>query len=95
MTSGARETQSRGSRAEWVRQRDQARTLWVIAVLAFWVTLVVLALVYFVKDELDLVLVSIALGMMVLGVWLKARYQLVLRREPRESDHGKDIQPGM
>lgn len=78
------------SHAEWVRERDQARTLWVIAVLAFWTSSAVLAVVYFVKEEMDLVLASIAIGMMVLGVWLKARYQLILRREPPASEHGED-----
>ena len=81
--------------AEWVQQRDQARRLWVIAVLGFWTTLAILAVVYFLNDELNLVLVSIAVGMMVLGVWLKARYQLILRRKPHGSGHGEDHPPGV
>ena len=81
------------SHSEWVRERNQARTLWVIAVLAFWVTLAVLGVVYLLKSELDLVLLSVTLGAMVLGVWLKTRYQLILRREPPNSEHGEDHQP--
>ena len=93
MFSASHDAKLPPSSLEWVRQRDQARKLWVIAVLAFWVTGVVLAVVYVLNDELDLVLVSIALGMMVLGVWLKARYQLILRREPHDHEHGEDHQP--
>lgn len=77
-----------GSHMEWAKQRDQAKLLWVIAVLGFWITLAVLAVVYYIRNELDLVLVTIALGMMVLGVWLKIRYQLIQRRDPYDSDHG-------
>ena len=75
---------------EWDQQRNRAKNLWVIAVFGFWITIAILAIVYFLKDELNLVLVSIALGMMILGVWLKTRYQLMLRRGPQGPGHGKD-----
>jgi len=51
-------------------------------VLAFWVSVAVLGAVFFIDGELNLVLVSIALGMLVIGVWLKSRYLLHLRKEP-------------
>jgi uncharacterized membrane protein len=59
---------------------DSSRKLWVLAVLAFWVSAGVTLAVMLITGKLDLILVSITLGMMVLGVWLKARYQLRQRK---------------
>jgi hypothetical protein len=59
---------------------DTSRQLWVLAVLAFWVSAGVTRAVMLTIGKLDLILVSITLGMMVLGVWLKARYQLRQRK---------------
>jgi len=50
-------------------------------VLAFWVSVAVLGLVFVMDGKLNLVLVSIALGMLVVGIWLKTRYQRHLRHE--------------
>lgn len=75
-------------------QLETAKKLWVVTVLAFWVSALVLAAVYLMKDKIDLILVSITLGLMVLGVWLKARYQLLLRKQPG-AGHGEDHQPGL
>lgn len=55
---------------------------WVAAVLAFWVSAAVLGVVSVLDGRLNLVLTSIALGMLVLGLWLKTRYQLHLRKDP-------------
>lgn len=68
--------------AEWLLARDSLKKRWVAAVMAFWVSVVVLAVVSFVEGKLNLVLVSICLGLMFIGVWLKARYQLHLRKAP-------------
>jgi len=68
--------------AEWERAGDALKMKWVIAVIAFWISAAVLAAVLVVDDRLDLVLVSIALGLLVLGVWLKTRYQVHLRSDP-------------
>jgi hypothetical protein len=86
---------SGSDRTEWDKQRNTANNLWVIAVFGFWITIAILAIVYFLKDELNLVLVSIALGMMILGVWLKTRYQLMLRRGPQSPGHGEDHSTGV
>ena len=59
---------------------DTSRQLWVLAVLAFWVSADVTRAVMLTIGKLDLILVSITLGMMVLGVWFKARYQLRQRK---------------
>ncbi|MCU7935495.1 MAG: hypothetical protein KZQ99_11525 [Candidatus Thiodiazotropha sp. (ex Dulcina madagascariensis)] len=69
---------------DWVRQRDSLKTRWVIVVVVFWVTAIVTVVLYTVHKELDLILTSIALGMMVLGVLLKSRYQRHVRREPEK-----------
>ena len=59
---------------------DTSRQLWVLAVLAFWVSAGVTLAVMLTTGKLNLVLVSITLGMMVLGAWLKAQYQLRQRK---------------
>jgi len=56
---------------------DTSRKLWV---LAFWVSTGVTLAVMLTTGKLNLILVSITLGMMVLGVWLKAQYQLRQRK---------------
>ncbi len=60
----------------WPRQRDSIKTRWVVAASVFWTSAAVVALVYFLKGEFNLILVSIALGLMVVGIWLKTQIQL-------------------
>ena len=55
---------------------------WVAAVMAFWVSAAVLAVVYFIQGRLSIVLMSICLGLLVVGIWLKASYQRQLRNGP-------------
>lgn len=69
-------------KSDWEKKRDEMKTQWVVAVLAFWVSAAVLILVYFLNNEVNLILVSVVCAMMMLGVWLKARFQLHLRKEP-------------
>ena len=59
---------------------DTSRKPWVLEVLAFWVSAGVTLAVMLTTGKLNLILVSITLGMMVLGVWLKAQYQLRQRK---------------
>jgi len=68
--------------SEWARNRDSLKMKWVASVLAFWVSAAVLGVVSVLDGRLNLVLTSIALGMLVLGLWLKTRYQLHLRKDP-------------
>ena len=65
----------------WSRERDRMKFFWVLAVVAFWVTVIIQVLVYWLKGELNLILLSIASGMMVLGLWFKTRLQLHLRKQ--------------
>ena len=74
-----------GEWVAWARKRDLMKTQWVVAVVVFWITVAILAGVYFFTREAHFILLSIALGTMVLGVWLKARYQLHVRKEPAKS----------
>ena len=66
----------------WSRTSDRLKTQWVAAVGAFWVSTAVLVAVFFLQDRVSLVLVSICLGLMILGIGLKIRYQLHLRKDP-------------
>jgi hypothetical protein len=71
-----------GESSDWVRTRDGLKTKWVASVIAFWVSAAILAAVLFIEGKLNLILTSITLGMLVIGVWLKTRYQLHLRKDP-------------
>ncbi len=81
--------------SEWIKQRDRAKLLWVVTTLAFWISLVILGVVFLMKGELNFVLISVVLGMLILGVWLKTRYQLMQRKEPDDADDGEDHQSGV
>ena len=67
---------------DWSDLSRSLKTRWVAVVMAFWVSVMVLAAVFVLEGRLSIVLMSICLGLLVLGVWLKARYQLHLRKGP-------------
>lgn len=52
----------------------------MVSVLAFWISAGVTQAVMLTTGKLNQILIPIAFGMMVLGVWLKARYQLRQRK---------------
>ena len=58
----------KGAHQTWSSERDRLKFFWVLAAVAFWVTVIVQALVYILKNELNLILISIAGGMMILGL---------------------------
>ncbi|MCG6966756.1 MAG: zinc ribbon domain-containing protein [Chromatiaceae bacterium] len=70
------------SASEWARTRDSLKTKWVATMIAFWVSAAILGFLLFVDGKLNLILSSIVLGMLVIGMWLKTRYQLHQRKEP-------------
>lgn len=74
-----------------VAPHEHDRNLWVVAVLAFWVSAGITLAVLLITGELRLILVTITLGMLVLGVWLKARYQLK-KRKARDRKSGDNTQ---
>lgn len=57
------------------------KTRWVAAVIAFWVSVAVLGIVSVLNGRLNLILVSICLGLLIVGMWLKLRYQRQLRKD--------------
>jgi hypothetical protein len=69
----------------WEQQRDHLKTLWVVSALGFWISVAIQAILYFLRGEINLILVSIILGMMILGVALKIRHQRHLRLEPKQA----------
>ena len=77
---------------QWSKEGKTKKLQWIATVLAFWVSAGVMAVIYFIRTEVDLILASITLGMMILGLWLKTRYQLHQRAEPERSreDVGTD-----
>lgn len=73
---------------KWARIRDSLKTRWVVAVFAFWITAAIMAAVYILDSKLNLILLSIALGTMIIGIWLKARFQLHQNKEPAKRQPG-------
>ena len=66
----------------WERERDRLKTLWIIAVIIFWLSVVFQTVLYYLQDGLfSFVLLSIIVGTMVLGVILKIRVQLHLNKK--------------
>ena len=76
-------------RSQWEKAGRTMKLQWVAVVLAFWVSAGVLALVYVLQKQINLILASFVLGFMLLGLWLKTRYQLHQRKEPDGS--GRDV----
>lgn len=68
--------------SDWAQRRDSLKLKWVASVLAFWVSVSVLGIVLLLDNRIDMTLVSISLGMLIIGIWLKTRYRLHLRKEP-------------
>ena len=69
-------------RSAWKRQRDQLKTMWIASVVFFWISVATQVGIFILRDEINLILVSIIVGMMMLGVPLKIRYQRFLRTKP-------------
>jgi Flp pilus assembly protein TadB len=68
----------------WDQQGNNLKTMWVASVLLFWLSVAIQVAIYFLTGEINLILVSIALGLMILGVALKIRYQRHLRSKPKD-----------
>ena len=66
----------------WLRERDRLKTLWVVSVVMFWLSLGFQAVLYILQGETNLVLLSVIGGMLLLGVGLKIRLQLHERKKP-------------
>lgn len=76
---------------QWSKAGKSLKTRWVISVIVFWISAVILGAMYLIQERFDFILASIALGTLFIGVWLKTKYQLHQQKEPaRESP---DVQP--
>ena len=67
---------------QWSKESKIRKTLWTAAVITFWISTVILGVLFVIQNKLSLVILSIIFGTLVLGVWLKTRYQMHLRQEP-------------
>ena len=67
---------------QWSKESKTRKTLWTASVIALWLSIAVQAVLYVIQNKLSLVVLSIIVGVLVLGVWLKTRYQLHQRKEP-------------
>ena len=70
---------------KWSREGEKIKIQWVIAVVAFWVTVAIQVVVYFYHGKLNFILLSIAGGMLTLGMWLKVRHGLHMRKGAHKS----------
>ncbi len=68
--------------SQWSKADRTMKLQWIATVMAFWVSVGVFVIMFVIKQQLDLILASIVLGLMLLGLWLKTRYQLHQRKEP-------------
>ena len=65
----------------WLRERDRLKTLWVVSVVMFWLSVGFQAVLYILQGKTNLVLLSVIGGMLLLGVGLKIRLQLHERKK--------------
>ena len=72
----------RSSVEAWEQQRNQLKTMWIASVALFWISSAIQVVIFVLRGEINLILVSVIVGMMMLGVGLKFRYQRYLRTKP-------------
>jgi len=71
-----------GPQNDWEKEKARLKTLWVIAALFFWFSLFFQAGLFILDGTLNLIILSIVLGTMVLGMVLKFRLNLHIRKGP-------------
>ncbi len=69
---------------DWEKERDRLKKLWVVAALFFWFSLFFQAGLFILDGTLNLIILSIILGTMVLGMILKIRLNLHIRKGPKD-----------
>ena len=67
----------------WLRERERLKTLWVVSVVMFWLSVGFQAVLYILQNKTNLVLLSVIGGTLLLGVVLKIRVQLHERKNRR------------
>lgn len=68
--------------SQWSKTGKTKKNLWIAAVITFWISVLILGVLFTLQNRLSLVVLSIIFGTLFLGVWLKTRYQLHQRKEP-------------
>lgn len=69
---------------DWEKERNRLKTLWVLATVFCWFSLIFQAGLLILDGTLNLVIVSIILGTMVMGIVLKIRLSLHVRKRPED-----------
>jgi len=69
---------------DWEKERDRLKKLWVVVALFFWFSLFFQAGLFILDGTLNLIILSIILGTMVLGMILKIRLNLHIRKGPKD-----------
>ena len=69
---------------DWEKERDRIKKLWVVAALFFWFSLFFQAALFILDGTLNLIILSVILGTMVLGMILKIRLNLHMRKGPTD-----------
>ena len=67
-------------RADWEKERDRLKRLWVMAAVFFWFSTVFQLTLLILDGTLNMILLSVIGAMMFLGITLKFRFQRHLRK---------------
>lgn len=66
---------------EWEKENNRLKTMWVVAALLFWFSVIFQAVLYFMDHQLNLILISVIGGMLIIGIALKIRLQRHLAKK--------------
>jgi len=68
---------------EWERENNKLKTMWVVAAMLFWFSVVFQAVFYYLDQTLNLILSSLIGGMLIIGIVLKFKLKLHLAKKER------------
>ncbi|MCP4289432.1 MAG: hypothetical protein GY792_34265 [Gammaproteobacteria bacterium] len=71
--------------AEWESENKKLKTMWVVAAMLFWFSVCFQAVLFFIDETLNLILISVIGGMLIIGIALKIKLQRHLARKQRSS----------
>jgi len=66
---------------EWEKENNRLKTMWVVASLMFWFSVIFQTVLYFMDQKLNLILSSVIGGMLIIGIALKIRLQRHLAKK--------------
>lgn len=67
----------------WEQRHQHIKVLWVVAVLAFWCSGVLLLILYQITGKISLINSSVIVATLILGTVLKTKAQLHERKKPK------------